>query len=314
MIGRSSPSAHAPGTTPNSAGRLFDRYVVVDWSARNAPATGTDSIWIADLEVDQPVQLSNPPTRHLAGQQLVDLIEPCRDQRLLIGVDVSLGYPVGSAALFGLVGDPWRAVWQAVVDLSTDDERNRNNRFEVASELNRRASSGQGPFWGCPPSKADAHLATTKPQSLQIAEFRRTEQRLRAGGLRPASCWQLLGAGSVGGQTLTLLPVLEQLRVRAPERIDIWPFTTGLRAPQIGRGGVVVAEVWPTMFMTDTPDPATQTLVRDAEQVATTALVLGDADVTGSLRQWFTPDLEEPSGIAGEEGWILGVSPPPHVR
>jgi precorrin-8X/cobalt-precorrin-8 methylmutase len=292
---------------------LFDRYVVVDWSARNAPARGADSIWIADLEVDRQVQLSNPPARHLAGQQLVDLVERCRDQRLLIGVDASLGYPAGSATLFGLAGSPWRAMWQAVVDLSTDDERNRNNRFEVASELNRRAGSGQGPFWGCPPSKADADLATTKPQSLPIAEFRRTEQSLRAGGLRPASCWQLLGAGSVGSQTLTLLPVLEQLRARVPERIDIWPFTTGLTAPQIGRGGVV-AEVWPTMFMTDTPDPAIGRMVRDAEQVATTAQALGDADVSGALRQWFTPDLDEPSGIADEEGWILGVSQPPHVR
>jgi hypothetical protein len=205
-------------------------------------------------------------------------------------------------------------MWRSIADLFTDDERNRNNRFEVASELNRRAGPESGPFWGCPPSRAGAHLAPTKPQPPPAAEFRRTEQSLRAGGLRPASCWQLLGAGSVGSQTLTFLPVLEQVRTRAPGRVDIWPFTTGLAAPQIGRGGVVIAEVWPTMFPTASPHSVTRATVRDAEQVTATSEALRDADVAASLRGWFAPDPDEPSEIVDEEGWILGVSQPPHVR
>jgi len=292
---------------------LFDRYVVVDWSARNTPATGTDSIWIADLTADRTVQLSNPATRHLAHSELVDLIDRSADLRLMIGVDASLGYPAGSAAQLGLAGTPWRATWRLIAELSTDDAHNRNNRFEVASELNRRAGQDRGPFWGCPPTQAGAHLATTKPSPGPLAEFRRAERSLRFGGLRPASCWQLLGAGSVGSQTLTLLPILEQLRARDPGRIGVWPFTTGLVAPQIEPGGVVIAEVWPTMFTTGTPRSAAQPLVRDAEQVTTTAFALSAADTGGSLADWFRPELHEPSGIVDEEGWILGVSGSPHV-
>lgn len=279
---------------------------MVDWSARSAPATGADSIWIAESAGGDAVQLSNPPTRRAAARRLDEVIGGGDDERILIGVDASLGYPVGSADLFGLTGTPWRAMWSAVSELSEDDEHNRNNRFAVAAELNRRVGRRPGPFWGCPPSKSSGDLAPRKPNSFPVAEFRRTEQQLRAAGLRPASGWQLFGIGSVGGQTLTLLPILSELSARWRGRLDTWPFTTGLSAPRVRAGRVVVAEVWPTMWGAEVGGSS----VKDAVQVDATVRALSAADRAGELVGWFTPQVtaDVERDAVNEEGWVVGVT------
>lgn len=286
--------------------RLFDVYLVVDWSARNVPATGRDSVWIAELAGDGPPALSNPRTRIEAETELRSIVARRHDRRVLLTIDVALGYPAGSAELFGLSGTPWWAMWCELAALVSDDTRNRNNRFEVAAELNRRAGMTPGPFWGSPPARTSAHLGATKPMSATspVAELRETERALRALDRHPKSVWQLLGAGSVGSQTLTALPVLHRLRTDLGDRLQVWPFTTGLAAREIGSGTVTVAETWPSLFTVAGIPAGT---VRDAHQVASTATALLAADVSGELAGWFTIDcaagLRET--VEREEGWIL---------
>lgn len=295
---------------------MFDRYVVIDWSARNAPATGADSIWIAELS-DDDVVLSNPPTRRSAADRLAEIIDRRRDERLLIGFDASLGYPSGTSRLLGLMGSPWESTWDLLAELVTDDARNRNNRFEVAAELNRRIDWEVGPFWGCPPAKVGPHLLPTKPTGLPVAEFRLVERRLRSAGRHPASCWQLLGAGSVGSQTLTLLPLLSELRAAGNrDRVAVWPFTTGLSKPDVEAGAVVVAEVWPTLFPIAAEVDHGGVAVKDALQVRTTALMLQTADRGGQLTGWFSPGVPdaERSVVVAEEGWVLGAGWDTHLR
>lgn len=276
---------------------LFDRYVVVDWSAKNSPATGKDSIWIAVLDTDGDVELSNPPTRAAAADQL-DAIIAATAGRPLITVDANLGYPCGTAHLLGLAGVPWRATWAEVDRLSTDDERNRNNRFDVAGKLNRRAGSIGGPFWGCPPAASTTDLHPTKPAAFPIDEFRAVEHRLRAAGRYPKSVWQLFGVGSVGGQTLTLLPVLYRLL----DRVDVWPFTSGWGVPTGRRP--VIAEIWPSLFVEQTP---VGTIV-DAAQVTGTAEALRDDDRSGALADWFARPAGATDAQRDEEGWMLGAA------
>ena len=295
----------------------FDRYVMVDWSAAGSPVRGADSIWIADLADGDDADVSNPSTRAAARHQLLQLIERSAAERVLIGIDASLGYPAGTATLFGLRGTPWEAMWHEITQLSDDDDRNRNNRFAVAAELNRRVTAGPGPFWGCPPARAGVDLRSTKPQVFAVGEFRRTEHCLRGRGLRPASAWQLFGAGSVGSQTLTAVPVLSVLRSHFPGRIEVWPFTTGLDAPQTRPGVVVVAEVWPTMFQAEADRDADAEQVKDVVQVRRTALGLRAADRSGELVRWLAPRLAgagEIEHVVGEEGWILGVPDDAHLR
>ena len=294
-----------------AGGALFDRFVVVDWSARNSPSTGADSIWIAELG-PHDVELSNPSTRWAAIERLNAVLDRFSDRRVLLGVDVSLGYPGGTARLLGLTGTPWEAMWGLIADLIEDDERNRNNRFEVAAELNRRIGDESGPFWGCPAAWAGQHLHPTKPAAFAVDEFRSTERRLQEAGLHPASNWQLLGVGSVGSQTLTLLAVLAQLRARRHGRFEVWPFTTALNSPDIDVGEVVVAEVWPTMFPVGSPGG----VVADEAQVGATVLAVQAADGADELSAWFAPRMcrADRERVVAEEGWILGRSEPTHLR
>lgn len=286
---------------------LFDRYVVVDWSAASRPTTGRDSIWIADLDaVGGTALCTNPSTRVSAEAALTRIADDAVDGRVLLAVDAPLGYPAGSARWFGLDDDPpWRAMWREIAGRVTDDAANVNNRFEVAGELNRHGA-GAGPFWGRPASRPVAGLTATKPDRFPVPEWRGCERELREEGRRPASCWQLLGAGSVGGQALTLLPVLERLRgrlVAAGRPAEIWPMTCGFEAPEVGPGGMVVVEAWPTAFdLESRPD-----VVRDEAQVDGVAHRLGAADRAGELADWFAPALDGATvaSAVAEEAWIL---------
>lgn len=281
---------------------LFDRHIVVDWSARNAPTTGADSIWIAHRDERGTTTFSNPPTRHAAVRELEDLLTAGSGRRTLLAVDASLGYPSGSAAWFGLEGSPpWRAMWQTLERELVDDDRNRSNRFEVAADLNRRGGDRPAPFWGRHAANEIVGLTVTKPASFPVDEYRTCDALLRSAGAHPASPWQLLGVGSVGSQSLTLIPVLERLRRR--HGAEVWPLSTGLSVPEVGPGSVVIAEIWPTAFDVDLPIH----WVRDAAQVYGVARRLADADREGALGSWFTPVVDDASPIEREEGWILGI-------
>ncbi len=287
---------------------MFDRYVVVDWSANSTPKLGRDSIWIAALDETGEASVVNVATRSEAERRLVELLTDDPMSTTLLGVDFSLGYPAGTASALGLAGMPWSAMWAMLAERICDDDRNGNNRFAVAGELNERLTAGAGPFWGCPPSAANEHLTTTRPApTATLAQFRAAEGVLRSQGRRPFSSWQLLGAGAVGSQSLLGIPRLARLRRRFGNRVEVWPFTTGAEAPVLSDGAIVVAEVWPSMLDVD----VTGTEVRDAAQVAATARWLADADTAGGLDAMFSPALspDVSEAAVAEEGWVLGVIP-----
>lgn len=300
---------------------LFDVVVVVDWSAASRPRRGRDSIWLATLDVRSArFHLANPPTRAEAARALRGALQAAAGRRVLVGLDVALGFPAGFAAAARLPGEPrWAAAWDHLARVVNQADDNANNRFAVADELNRRVGDGPGPFWGCPPSAATAALSPYRAPGFPhvagravLAEYRRTEVALRAAGRRVASVWQLLGAGSVGSQTLTAIPVVHRL-LHDPSlarRSSVWPFTTGFDAdPTAGQlDAVVYAEVWPGVVA---PPPGLHP-VRDAAQVVTLARHLASLDRRGDLGAWFEPALDhETEELArAEEGWILGGPPP----
>ena len=45
------------------AAMIFDRYLVVDWSARNRPGGGKDSVWVCVLDAAGRISTQNPRTR-----------------------------------------------------------------------------------------------------------------------------------------------------------------------------------------------------------------------------------------------------------
>ena len=276
---------------------MFDRIVVVDWSANSRPVVGRDSIWVAVLD-GEGISTSNPSTRAEAMSAVEHLCR--RSGRTLLGVDFSLGYPSGLGERLGLSGVPWRATWELLEGLVIDGDDNANNRFEVAAELNARCGLGAGPFWGCPPRRRTATLTSTKVSPSPLDEWRIVEHRLRARGRRPFSSWQLLGVGSVGGQSLLGIPHLSRLgRTLASHgrSVDVWPFTGGSRPA----ADVVIAEVWPSL---DAGAPSVDGLVRDEAQVIACARRLGSGVDFGVVDEL---DEESRRVVEAEEGWTLGA-------
>lgn len=300
-------------------GSLFDVFVMVDWSAASRPRRGRDSIWSASLDVRTGMTtLHNHPTRRAAESALRTLLCSTTGATVLVGVDVPFGYPVNLAA--GLVADrpepvDWKTVWRHLARVVRDDERNHNNRFQVASDLNVVLGGGPGPFWGCPADRATPSLHPRKVHEFPMAtaagplqEFRLTEQRLRARGRYPLATWQTHYTGSVGSQALLAIPVIDRL-VRDPglsTRAHVWPFTTGLTAdPVAGRcDAVVFAEVWPGCFDLDVSGHE----VRDAAQMVQLCSHVASLDRCGALGALFEPRLTagDADVVVRQEGWILG--------
>jgi hypothetical protein len=304
-----------------AADRLFDVFVMVDWSSSSVPKLGKDSIWSASLDVvTAATTLTNHRTRLEAERHVRSLLVDAVDRRVLVGFDVPYGYPAGFAPIVGAASgrsvSDWRSMWQYLAAHISDDERNRNNRFEVAARLNALVDQGPGPFWGCPIRQASASLSTHKRRAFPvsgpdgpIAEFRLAERRLHAAGRRPLSPWQTHYNGSVGSQALLAIPVIDRL-LHDPalaSRSAVWPFTTGLTPDPTGghRDTIVHAEIWPGVTDLD----LTTHDVRDAAQVSGLCSYFADLDRRGDLAARFDPHVPatERDTVVREEGWILGV-------
>jgi precorrin-8X/cobalt-precorrin-8 methylmutase len=287
---------------------MFDTFVVVDWSAATVPRTGRDSIWVF-WHAPSGERLANPPTRHAAKKLLGDWLAAAlvRGERVLLGFDFPFGYPAGFAARLGLIGPPWRAVWDEIATLIEDTEENQNNRFKIAAEFNRRVSDGCFPFWGRPPGFDTPFLDPKhhrRHDSDALAERRLVDLHIPTA----QPCWKLLGAGSVGGQALTGIPVARALRddPRWIGSARVWPFETGLRAP--ANGSVVIAEVYPSLWAVSPEAGET----KDAAQVRSVARFFAERDRTGELGALFAGDpgltQEQRNRVETEEAWTLGVT------
>jgi hypothetical protein len=295
--------------------RLFNAYVMVDWSAASKPNTGADSVWIGVLKRDVRFRLAfeafNPPTRAEAEIKLTALLDDLkkRGERALVGFDFNLGFPHGLAAGLKLAGEaPWRAVWDFLDKMVKDKPDNTNNRFGVGSEINRRLTGGPFPFWGCPPRDT---LTTLQPKKTRdhtpddLPEFRYAEVAAKA-----ASVWKLYYNGSVGGQTILGIPVARRIKLARGDAAKVWPFETGLRAlSEVDLEGVevVLAEVYPSLYKAV---PAAGE-VKDLAQVRASVEHLARLDEAGKLGAAFAsakplaPDVL--AAAEHEEGWVLGV-------
>jgi len=289
---------------------------MVDWSAAAEPRLGRDSIWVAALkrrgEAIETLMLENLATRHdaLAVLRGLFIASAARRERVLAGFDFPFAYPAGLAARLRLEGPPWRAVWDAIGGLLQDDRENRNNRFAVGAELNRRLTGEAYPFWGCPSGAAGPTLQPRHHRRHRAEEF--PEHRLvEARMVGPQPAWKLAGTGSAGGQALTGIPVLRRLRddPALHKAVRIWPFETGLAAPARGRQPpVMLAEIYPSMV----PAPTRSGEVKDSAQVRHLAHHFAALDTRGALAPLLAGDPgltdAERRRVEAEEGWVLGVA------
>ena len=295
--------------------RLFNAYVIVDWSAASKPNTGADSVWIGVLKRDVRFRLAfeafNPATRAAAEVKIGEILDDLkkRNERALLGFDFPLGFPRGFSRALKLPGDtPWLAVWNQLDKMVKDKADNTNNRFGVASEINRRLTGGPFPFWGCPPKDALTTLQPKRTREHTADDL--PEMRFCDTSAKAHSIWKLYYNGSVGGQAILGLPMLRRLKLARGEAMKVWPFETGYRAVDerdFNGADVVAAEVYPSMIKT-TLAPGE---VKDQAQVRATAEHFARLDEAGKLGAAFGPGTAIEDGrraaIEAEEGWILGA-------
>lgn len=300
--------------------KIFDSYIMVDWSAASKPTTGSDSIWIGALTPDARMKLkfssSNPETREKAVQQLKAAIERLtkRGDRVLVGFDFSLGFPRGTSAALNIGSEeqsPWEALTTFLSREMKDRPDNSNNRFPLAARMNRLISDGPFPFWGCAKKDELTTLTVKKARDHQkddLPEFRLTETRcIEQKRGRPQPVWKLSYAGAVGGQTLTGIPRVLELRNQFTDNSAIWPQETGWIDSADQFPQVLFSEVYPSLVQAK--PRAGQT--KDESQVESLCFEFSKLDESGTLFELFRQpeainDVES-EVICREEGWILGI-------
>lgn len=287
---------------------LFDRYLIVDWSAANSPKTGADSIWIALCDGTKLQWVRNPATRFEAMALVREVIADslASRKRLFAGFDFAFGYPQGVAERIGGASD-WQCVWERLSALVADNADNQSNTYETAGILNQTAFEGvmDGPFWGHPHQHKERYpgLAPKKPTHVfgMIREFRRIERLDKSA----KSLWQMAGAGVVAAQSMTGIKHLQSLRedLALKDHIAIWPFETRF-ADDLSKP-VVLAEIYPSLFAVQKGEDE----VKDAAQVRTVAQAFSQADAhDGFLYCLSCPDElkgTDRTAVEREEGWIV---------
>ncbi len=270
--------------------KRFDTICIVDWSAGNdtGPTPRKDAIWagvVRGQDEDAPVYLRN---RDIAFEWLCNLIETERaaDRRLMIGFDFPFGYPEGfSSAIVG-IGSPLR-LWDFYAEHLKDTPKS-NNRFHLAGEINARFP-GIGPFWFNGLKEDIPHLPRTrKERDKGHGQKERRVCETKAKG--SFTCWQMGGAGAVGGQVMTGMAVLSRLRARFKDDVYAWPF-------QLPYGPVLLVEVWPSLI--NDAVKAENDPIKDRAQVRLLARALSRIPMD-EFRGLYCVD-------APNEGWILGV-------
>lgn len=299
--------------------RLFDAFIMVDWSASATPKTGKDSVWIGvikrDIRFRPTFEAHNPATRAAALTILREVLGDLRrkGERTLVGFDFPLGYPEGTAAKLGLAPAAWSSMWKFLADNVVDKPTNLNNRFAVANKMNRLMTNAARPFWGCPAKDAQTWLASTKPEHGDDLPpvFRRAERATQGKGKAGAkTVWQIFGNGTVGSQAIVGIPAVAALAKEMGEKAKAWPFQTGwktLKPDDTAGLEAMFVEIYPALGEVR-PEPGE---ILDRAQVRALCEHFLRLDEAGKLGDAFAPPPgltpEDIAAVEQEEGWILGA-------
>jgi molybdopterin molybdotransferase len=268
---------------------------MVDWSGGNQkPAKpSSDAIWAGIVKDGQPKAPVYLRDRQRAERWLAELIqdELAAGRRLFLGFDFPFGYPSGFAAALTGSDDPL-TLWDWF-EARIKDGPQQNNRFDLAGHINQKFGV-RGPFWMNALQRDIVGLPRKKDDYHNPFNDHRAVEKLAKGSF---TCWQMAGAGAVGGQIFMGLPVLARLRRRFKGQVAVWPFEL-LDAP------VAFAEIWPSLIAPMVAqemrrlNAAGQGAIKDAVQVQLLSAAMAGIDAGLFARML---DVTAP-----QEGWILG--------
>jgi hypothetical protein len=288
--------------------RAFENFAVIDWSGQAVARPKGLAVAHATLGTRAPHLLL--PQGGWSRPSLLEWLQRLADAKtdILIGFDLSPALPfVDAGAYFpGWRSSPTEAkpLWALVDRISALDQHLSISSFLLDPEAKRhfRQQSETGDLF---------------PQGR--GRLRVCEERQRAAGLSPSSCFNLIGAAQVGKSSLTGMRLLNHLRGAIP----VWPFDS------ISASGPVLIEIYTTIAARAAAIRKGLSKMRDADALDTALEALGterhaplaryddhatDAILTtawlrsaaGNRALWH-PEALTPE-IAATEGWTFGVT------
>lgn len=240
---------------------------------------------------------------------ILDWLTTLADTRadMLIGLDLSPALPFLDAGSYfpGWAASPAdaRALWAMIDAMAADDPHLAATSVVDDAELSRHFRR---------------HRACGDLFGQGRGRLRLCEERQRAAGFSPTSCFNLVGAAQVGKSSLTGMRVLHRLCGRIP----VWPFDP------VPASGPVIVEIYTTIAARAAGVRAGRSKLRSGDQLDEALAVLGspphvpspryDDHATDALLSaawlravahdpalWSPPELS--SHVARTEGWTFGV-------
>jgi hypothetical protein len=290
--------------------RTFKEFAVFDWSGQNVARP--KGIALARCKIGEAPKLHQPAASCWSRQDVLHWLLAAADRQadMLIGFDLSMGFPFADAGAFfpGWQHSPQSApdLWAMVDALCVTDDHLAANSFVSHPELSRyfRHQGQLGDRYGA-----------EKSGRLRAVECESRNQM----SARPYSCLNLVGAAQVGKSSLTGMRVLNRLRGIVP----VWPFDP------IPERGPVIAEIYTSIAANAAMLPKGRSKIRDQTTLNNAFANLGtpapatlnryddhstDALLTAAWlakaatnAQFWQPKLMTDK-IAQTEGWTFGVS------
>jgi hypothetical protein len=288
--------------------RRFSRFACVDWSG--ALGEFPPGLALAEIGVEGAPKLiggNQRWSRQAVLNWLLDLAQ--RNEDVVIGLDLSLGFPFADKASFF---PQWsdspadaRSLWSLIDNLCSADPHLAAPTFLSHPEARRHFRHAKGDV-------GDLFEGG-------LGRLRAVEHHQRATKQANSwSCFNLVGAGQVGKSSLTGMRMMHRLG----GRISVWPFNS------IPDNGPMIIEIYTSMAARAAGLPANRSKVRDRAALVATLDALGspapsrlaryDDHATDALitAAWMrnavsNPALWQPSlltrEIAQTEGWTFGV-------
>ncbi len=285
--------------------RRFARHACIDWSGAATPRQ--PGIAVAVTQGASQLALLRPDggwTR----QRILAWLETLAEQQtdILIGLDLSPALPfVDCDGYFpGWDESPADApaLWHLVDAITASDPHLAATSFVTHPEARRRFRHGV--------ERGDLFTGS-------MGRLRACEHGQAAMGLRPASCFNLVGAAQVGKSSLTGMRVLHRLRGRIP----VWPFDP------LPESGPCIVEIYTSLAARQAGVTGNKIKVLDPARLSAMLATLGfaaklperlddhnsDALLTAAwlsqaataAANWAPPDMTPL--IARTEGWTFGV-------
>ena len=283
----------------------FRHFVAIDWSGAIGARQPGIAVAICGHGDDAPTLVRSG---HIwSRQDVLEWLTADLPGDALVGMDLSPAFPfVDAGAYFPewsqTPGDA-RALWALVDELCADDPDLAASGFvdhAEASRYFRRHGGRTGDCFG-----------------VGRGRLRVVEQRQRAHGLSPYSCFNLVGAAQVGKSSLTGMRVLNRLS----DAIAVWPFDP---LPNVGS---VIVEIYTSLAARQAGLRSGLSKIRDGLALDIALKSLGSAPHAPLSRYtdhatdailtsaWLRkvahdPALWTPDGlgdVAQTEGWTFGV-------